>query len=81
MPARAILSSPRGSRTHLGLTADPKNGTKLRVMTTRLRILLCLTSDSVDTLPAPEKHGTASAGPAKRRNRLHLVPIWPIKAR
>ena len=40
-------------------------GTNRRVMTARFRLLSCLTSSSVDTSPAPEISGMASAVPKK----------------
>ena len=45
----------------------PDNGTKRRVMTSSLRLLLCRISTSVDTSPAPEKHGPSLVAPGKEK--------------
>ena len=45
-------------------------GTKRRVMTASF-CLLCRTSASVDTLPAPEKLRKLSAGPGKEQNKTN----------
>ena len=42
-------------------------------MTACLRLVLCLTSASVDTSPAPEKHGPSLAAPGKEKQN-QMVP-------
>ena len=51
--------------TSTGPGSWPNNGTKRRVMTASFRLLMCLTSASVDTSPASEKHGPSLAAPGK----------------
>ena len=45
----------------------PDNGTRRRVITACFRLLMCLTSASVDTSPASEKHGPSLAAPGKEK--------------
>ena len=52
-------------RNPTGPCSWPDEGTKRCVMTACFRLLLCLTSASVDTSPSPEKHGTTPAAHGK----------------
>ena len=51
----------------IGIGCWPDNGTKRRVMTACLHLLLCRTSASVDTSPAREKQGPSLAAPGKKK--------------
>ena len=58
--------------TSTGPGSWPDNGTRRRVITACFRLLMCLTSTSVDTSPASEKHGPSLAAPGKES------PYWMV---
>ena len=63
-PAQTNFGSTQGYQTQLGPAAE-----RTTTQNVCFRLLSCLNSASVDTSPASEKHGTASAGPAQKKSR------------
>ena len=70
----SLLRSRLPNQTGLG--SWPEKGTKRRVMTACPRLLLCLTSASVDTSPAWEKHGPSLVASGKTKQN-QMVPNLP----
>ena len=72
-----LFRSRLPNSTGLGSWTD--KGIKWPVMKACLRLLLCLTSASVDTSPAPEKHWSSLAASGKEKQN-QMVPNLPKRS-